>query len=121
VATALAILSGCSSVCGVITFSAPVITVTDASTGQRLCDVTVTAHCAALDAGDAPVSGGPSGCDYGASLESICNVTTVTISMNGYQTATVARVEVRPSTDCGPAPAPQRVNVALKPSAAAAR
>jgi len=113
----LTVLTGCAPVCDVITFSPPVITITDAVTGQRLCDVTVTARCAALDAAVAPVGGGPSGCDYGTSLESICNVTTVTISRRGYQTETVPRVEVRASADCGPAAAPQRVNVALKPDA----
>ncbi|HEX4341494.1 MAG TPA: hypothetical protein VH062_36545 [Polyangiaceae bacterium] len=118
---ALGAVPGCSSVCDVITSSAPVIVVTDAATGERLCDVTVAARCAGLDTDNALVGGGASGCDFGKSLEDICNVTTVTISKSGYVTVTIPSVEVRNSADCGPAPSPQRVNVALMPKAAASQ
>jgi len=121
VATALALLfvsaCGCSNLCDTITVADPVITITDAVTGQRICDATVQARCAFLDAArDMLVSGGAGGCDYGPALESICNVSTLTISKPGYEPATVARVEIRNATGCNHvAPAPQQVHVTLKP------
>ncbi len=106
----------------------PVITITDATTGESICDATVVARCG--DAGATLVAFGPSGnetdatvpgCHYGLGIIRLCDaelsiVATVYVSKHGYNAVTVPDVEVRQSTQC-PAPDPeaQQVNVALEP------
>ena len=122
----VAVHSGCSTPgqCGTIAAALPVITVTDAATGQPVCDATVVAQCG--DAGATLVAFGPDGyvvdanvpgCQYGPGLQATCSgAATISISKTGYKSATVSNVAVRYSAHCpGPIPDPQRVGVALEP------
>jgi hypothetical protein len=129
-AMGISVHTGCSSetdTCGTIAVVVPVITVTDGATGKPICDATVTASCVdgGADGGAALVAFGPvgypvdaavPGCHYGPGLQSVCDLSTVSVSKTGYKPVTVSEVEVRYSTHCpGPIPDAQQVGVALEP------
>jgi hypothetical protein len=113
---------GTTTQCDGIAIVTPIITITDAATGQPICDATVTAQCG--DAMDTLVAYGPDdyptdasiqGCHYGPGLQFGCE-SAVSIAKAGYQTISVPNVEVRNSRSCpGPVPEAQQVSVSLKP------
>jgi hypothetical protein len=122
----LALYPGCSTTnqCGAIAAIAPVITITNADSGQPICDATVVAQCG--DAGATLVAFGPNGyevdatvpgCQYGVGLLNACDgAATIQISKAGYRSVSVPNVATRFSAHCpGPIPDPQRVSVALEP------
>jgi hypothetical protein len=128
-AMALLLLVGvaCSSgqaTCGAIPPSVePVIIVTDATTGLRICDAVLVAQCS--DGPDAGVTvtvreqgDGGASCSYGANLDRSCyQPFTVSVSKAGYVSKTVPGVEVRSASGCPETSQPpaQQVSVSLSP------
>jgi hypothetical protein len=125
-----AAIAGCSATsanCNIISIAPPVITITDAATGQSICDATVVAQCddapdagitlTAVAANGYLIDAAVPGCHYGADLQPICDhAYTIYVSKTGYEPLTVADVEIRSSTQCpGPEPDAQQVNVMLEP------
>ncbi len=104
----------------------PVITVTDAETGEPICDAEVIAPCSQALAPTTLIAFGPGGnevdaavegCHYGSGLERVseCDQFEILISKPGYQPVSVYSVEVRYAQECpGPVPDAQRFDVALE-------
>lgn len=135
--TAVAATTGCpTGTCNNGTLVvAPVVTVTNATTGAAICDATVVAMLPAdasysgdarlwpwapTDGGEAVLAdGGSTSCEYGGDVFGSVYDTPITIQVSkpGFRTATAtAEVYTSSCADQGTAPTAQQVDVALQPN-----